>query len=47
MVPVWAYWLAALISPPFIAIGAILCIGLSLIIGQEPATVRSPRGWLF
>jgi hypothetical protein len=46
-VPKWLYWLAAPLAPAFIALGAVLCVGLSLALGQEPRLPRKPRhgGW--
>jgi hypothetical protein len=43
--PRWLYWIAAPVAPAFIAVGALLCIGLSLALGQDPIEPRDPRRW--
>jgi hypothetical protein len=43
--PKWLYWVAAPLAPAFIAIGAVLCIGLSLVLGQEPIDPSDSHRW--
>jgi hypothetical protein len=38
--PTWLYWVAAVLSPLFIAFGVLLCVTLSLILGQEPISSK-------
>lgn len=40
--PRWLYWVAAPFAPVFVALGALMCVVISVIIGELPAR-RSNR----
>jgi hypothetical protein len=39
--PRWLYWVAAPFAPVFVALGAVLCVVISVIIGELPARGRN------